>query len=170
MASHLPPYEKPPKPSGLTIKTPNIDGFAAEGTRFANCSVQASVCAQSRWQHLATRTLSGHQSLENLAEPREPNLFRSLREKGGYHVACLAPAVTELSLDEYRFSETPKFVPRFASGGCGCGGGGRAKPENKEDIWRRLFYMGLRNPSEAMDYDDAVGQGRAEVAGAAAGR
>ncbi|WQF75678.1 Putative sulfatase, alkaline-phosphatase-like, core domain superfamily [Colletotrichum destructivum] len=183
-----PPYEKPPKPNGLavdkpnfiifmpdqlrydslgcngnkTVKTPNIDGFAAEGTRFTNCFVQASVCAQSRCSMFTGNYphVSGHRSLENLIKPWEPNLFRSLRERGGYHVACLAPrgdtfapAVTELSLDEYGFLETPEFVPRFASGGAG------AEPEDKEDIWRRLFYKGLRNPSEAMDYDDAVVKG-----------
>lgn len=106
--------------------------------------------------------VSGHRSLENLIKPWEPNLFRSLKEKGGYHVACLAPrgdtfapTVTEMSLDEYGFLETPEFVPRFA-------GGGRAEPEDKEDkedIWKRLFYKGLRNPNEALDYDDAVVKG-----------
>jgi hypothetical protein len=101
--------------------------------------------------------VSGHRSLENLIKPWEPNLFRSLKEEGGYHVACLAPrgdtfapTVTELSVDEYGFLETPEFVPKF--------GAGRPAPEgeDKENIWRRLFYKGLRNPNEAMDYDDAV--------------
>ncbi|GKT87853.1 sulfatase [Colletotrichum tofieldiae] len=127
-----------------TVKTPNIDRFAAEGTRFTNCFVQASVCAQSRCSMFTGNYphVSGHRSLENLIKPWEPNLFRSLRERGGYH----------LSLDEYGFLETPEFVPRFA-------GGGKAEPEDKEDIWKRLFYKGLRNPSEAMDYDDAVVRG-----------
>uniref|UniRef100_L2FNA6 Sulfatase n=1 Tax=Colletotrichum fructicola (strain Nara gc5) TaxID=1213859 RepID=L2FNA6_COLFN len=181
-----PPYELPPKPSGLKVdkpnfiifmpdqlrydslgcngnkivKTPRIDSFAAEGTRFTNCFVQASVCTQSRCSMFTGNYphVSGHRSLENLIKPWEPNLFRSLKEKGGYHVACLAPrgdtfapTVTEMSLDEYGFLETPEFVPRFA-------GGGRAEPEDKEDIWKRLFYKGLRNPNEALDYDDAVGE------------
>ncbi|KAJ0352869.1 hypothetical protein COL154_003673 [Colletotrichum chrysophilum] len=182
-----PPYELPPKPSGLKVdkpnfiifmpdqlrydslgcngnkivKTPHIDSFAAEGTRFTNCFVQASVCTQSRCSMFTGNYphVSGHRSLENLIKPWEPNLFRSLKEKGGYHVACLAPrgdtfapTVTEMSLDEYGFLETPEFVPRFA-------GGGRAEPEDKEDIWKRLFYKGLRNPNEALDYDDAVVKG-----------
>ncbi|KAF6845432.1 sulfatase [Colletotrichum musicola] len=143
------------------VKTPNIDKFAAEGTRFTNCFVQASVCTQSRCSMFTGNYphVSGHRSLENLIKPWEPNLFRSLKEKGGYHVACLAPrgdtfapTVTELSLDEYGFLETPEFVPRFA-------GGQKAEPEDKEDIWKRLFYKGLRNPNEAMDYDDAVVRG-----------
>jgi len=99
--------------------------------------------------------VSGHRSLESLIKPWEPNLFRSLKEEGGYHVACLAPrgdtfapAVTELSVDEYGFLETPEFVPKFA--------GGDRSDEEKENIWNRLFYKGLRNASEAMDYDDAV--------------
>ncbi|KAJ3941729.1 uncharacterized protein N0V96_008443 [Colletotrichum fioriniae] len=184
-----PPYEQPAKPSGLTVdrpnfiifmpdqlrydslgcngnkvntvKTPNIDRFAAEGTRFTNCFVQASVCTQSRCSMFTGNYphVTGHRSLENLIKPWEPNLFRSLKEKGGYHVACLAPrgdtfapTVTELSLDEYGFLETPEFVPRFA-------GGGKTEPEDKEDIWKRLFYKGLRNNEEAMDYDDAVVKG-----------
>ena len=99
--------------------------------------------------------VTGHRSLENLIKPWEPNLFRSLKEEGGYHVACLAPrgdtfapTVTELSVDEYGFLETPEFVPKF-------GGGGGDDPD-KENIWKRLFYKGLRNQNAAMDYDDAV--------------
>ncbi|KAJ9154768.1 Arylsulfatase [Pleurostoma richardsiae] len=180
-----PAFRFPPKPSGMkvkkpnfiifmpdqlrydslgccgnkTVKTPNIDALASRGTRFANCFVQASVCAQSRcsiftgnYPHVA-----GHRSLESLIKPWEPNLLRSLREQGGYHVACLAPrgdtfapTVTELSVDEYGFLETPEFVPKF-----GGGGGGKGARE-KEDIWGRLFYRGLRNAGEAADYDDAV--------------
>jgi hypothetical protein len=97
--------------------------------------------------------VSGHRSLEMLIKPWEPNLFRTLKERGGYHVACLsprgdtfAPTVTELSVDEYGFLETPDFIPKLS------GSGGEAK----DDIWSRLFYKGLRNAAEAMDYDDAV--------------
>lgn len=143
------------------VRTPNIDAFAGEATLFTNCFVQASVCAQSRCS-IFTGTyphVSGHRSLENLIKPWEPNLFRSLREEGGYHVACLAPRgdtfapeVTELSLDEYGFLETPAFVPGFAGGGAGDG----LSEDEREDIWRRLFYRGLRSPDRAMDYDDAV--------------
>jgi arylsulfatase A-like enzyme len=143
-------------------KTPNIDAFAARSTLFTNCFAQASVCAQSRCSIFTGNYphVSGHRSLENLIKPWEPNLFRSLREEGGYHVACLAPrgdtfapGVTELSLDEYGFLEAPEFVPRFGGGGGGAAG---AMEEDREDIWRRLFYKGLRNAGEAMDYDDAV--------------
>ncbi|KAG5815046.1 hypothetical protein H9Q74_002966 [Fusarium xylarioides] len=96
--------------------------------------------------------VSGHRSLENLIKPWEPNIFRSLKESG-YHVACLAPrgdtfapTVTELSLSEYGFLETPEFTPKFA-------GGGR---EVDEGIWGRLFYRGLRDADKALDYDEAV--------------
>lgn len=96
--------------------------------------------------------VSGHRSLENLIKPWEPNIFRSLKESG-YHVACLAPrgdtfapTVTELSLSEYGFLETPEFTPKFA-------GGGR---EVDESIWGRLFYRGLRDADKALDYDEAV--------------
>ena len=140
--------------SESAVKTPNIDAFAKRGTRFTNCFVQASVCSQSRCS-MFTGTyphVSGHRSLENLIKPWEPNLFRSLKENG-YHVACLAPrgdtfapTVTELSVTEYGFLETPEFVPKFTGGGA----------EKDESIWGRLFYKGLRNPHEALDYDEAV--------------
>ncbi|OQU97534.1 hypothetical protein CLAIMM_03456 [Cladophialophora immunda] len=139
------------------IKTPNIDAFAKRGTVFTNCFVQASVCSQSRCS-MFTGTYphtSGHRSLTNLIKPWEPNVFRSLKENG-YHVACLAPrgdtfapTVTELSVTEYGFLETPEFIPKFA-------GGGDTSTERDESIWGRLFYKGLRNPHEALDYDDAV--------------
>lgn len=136
------------------IKTPNIDAFAARGSLFTNCFTQASVCSQSRCS-MFTGTyphVSGHRSLENLIKPWEPNIFRSLKESG-YHVACLAPrgdtfapTVTELSVTEYGFLETPEYVPKF-------GGGER---EIDESIWGRLFYRGLRDADKAMDYDEAV--------------
>lgn len=144
------------------IRTPNIDAFAARGARFANCFVQASVCAQSRcsmftglYPHVA-----GHRSLESLIKAHEPNLFRSLKDEGGYHVACLAPrgdtfapGVTELSVSEYGFLEGPAgWTPRLL--------GGDGEPEEEDDgegIWGRLFYKGLRgNAGEEADYDDAV--------------
>ncbi|KAL6247380.1 hypothetical protein RBB50_005726 [Rhinocladiella similis] len=136
------------------IKTPNIDAFSQRGTLFTNCFVQASVCSQSRCS-MFTGTyphVSGHRSLENLIKPWEPNMFRSLKENG-YHVACLsprgdtfAPTVTELSVDEYGFLETPEFVPKFAG----------TPAEKDESVWGRLFYRGIRSPSEVLDYDEAV--------------
>jgi hypothetical protein len=93
--------------------------------------------------------VSGHRDLENLIKPWEPNIFRSMKENG-YHVACLAPrgdtsasAVTELSVTEYGFLETPEFMPKVA--------GGSNKDIDNDDIWGRLFYKGLRNASEALD-------------------
>lgn len=182
-----PPLRYPPTPSGMTIakpnfiifmpdqlrydslgcttspngivKTPHIDAFAREGTLFTNCFVQASVCAQSRCSIFTGNYphVSGHRSLQSLIKPWEPNLFRSLRQEGGYHVACLAPRgdtfapeVTELSVDEYGFLETPEFGPQFGKGGPDL------SDEEKNDIWRRLFYKGLRGSEQAMDYDDAV--------------
>ncbi|KAE8360746.1 alkaline-phosphatase-like protein [Aspergillus caelatus] len=143
-------------PKTTFLKTPNISSFASRGTIFTNCFTQASVCSQSRCS-MFTGTyphVSGHRSLENLIKPWEPNLFRSLKENG-YHVACLAPrgdtfapTVTELSVDEYGFLETPEFVPRFS--------GDKANDSKDESIWGRLFYKGLRNAAEASDYDDAV--------------
>jgi arylsulfatase A-like enzyme len=137
------------------VKTPNIDAFRRRSTLFTNCFTQASVCSQSRCS-MFTGTyphVSGHRSLENLIKPWEPNLFRSLKEHG-YHVACLAPrgdtfapTVTELSVTEYGFLETPEYAPKF--------GVGKADPV-ADDLWGRLFYRGLRDADKASDYDDAV--------------
>lgn len=144
-----------PKPS--PIRTPNIDAFRARGTLFTECYVQASVCAQSRCS-MFTGTyphVSGHRSLNNLIKPWEPNVLRSLKESG-YHVACLAPrgdtfapTVTEMSVNEYGFLETPDCLPSFAKGG-------NKAAIDDNDVWGRLFYKGLRTPEQASDYDDAV--------------
>lgn len=139
------------------IRTPNIDAFRRRGTLFMNCYTQASVCSQSRCSMFTGNYphVSGHRSLENLIKPWEHNIFRSLKENG-YHVACLAPrgdtfapTVTELSVNEYGFLETPEYMPKFA-------GDKNRKDLDKDNIWGRLFYKGLRNPTEAVDYDEAV--------------
>lgn len=138
------------------MRTPNIDAFAKRGTLFTNCFTQASVCSQSRCS-MFTGTyphVSGHRSMDNLIKPWEPNLFRSLKENG-YHVACLgprgdtfAPTVTELSVDEYGFLETPEYLPRIFGG---------TKPVERDDsIWGRLFYRGRRDTADVIDYDEAV--------------
>lgn len=81
-------------------------------------------------------------------------MFRSLKENG-YHVACLAPrgdtfapTVTELSVNEYGFLETPEFMPKFK--------GNDEKEELVDDVMGRLFYKGVRNAQDALDYDEAV--------------
>lgn len=138
------------------VNTPNIDAFASKSTKFTNCYLQATVCAQSRCSLYTGQYphVSGHRSLENLIKPWEPNMFRSLKEDG-YHVACLAPrgdtfapTVTELSLTEYGFLETPELMPKF--------GAGNSTQECPEDIWSRLFYRGLRGPEKSVDYDEAA--------------
>ncbi|KAK3307773.1 alkaline-phosphatase-like protein [Chaetomium strumarium] len=144
----------PSKPGFADIKTPHLDAFAARGSLFTNCFTQASVCSQSRCS-MFTGTyphVSGHRSLDNLIKPWEPNVLRSLKESG-YHVACLAPrgdtfapGVTELSVTEYGFLETPEFMPAF----------GKGNQEKDESIWGRLFYRGLRGADRAVDYDEAL--------------
>ncbi|KAL2839947.1 alkaline-phosphatase-like protein [Aspergillus pseudoustus] len=138
------------------INTPNIDAFRQRSTLFTNCFTQASVCSQSRCSMFTGcyPHVSGHRSLENLIKPWEPNIFRSLKENG-YHIACLAPrgdtfapTVTELSVTEYGFLETPEFTPKFT--------GGHNEPVDKDGVWNRLFYKGLRNANQARDYDEAV--------------
>lgn len=53
-------------------------------------------------------------------------------------------------MTEYGFLETPEYMPKFAGGGKG------GQDVDQDSIWSRLFYKGLRNPSEAVDYDEAV--------------
>ncbi|CAH0043825.1 unnamed protein product [Clonostachys solani] len=139
------------------VKTPNIDAFRRRSTLFTNCFTQASTCSQSRCSMFTGcyPHVSGHRSMNNLIKPWEGNLFRSMKEDG-YHVACLAPrgdtfapTVTELSLNEYGFLETPDYMPGFA-------GKFGSPTEPKEDIWSRLFYRGLRDVNKILDYDEAA--------------
>ncbi|KAK8078632.1 hypothetical protein PG996_004802 [Apiospora saccharicola] len=180
-----PPHKLAPKPLPLAVdspnggKRPNLVIFMPDQLRFdslgctspAGHPVQTPTSTPSPGAAPSSPTasprprmftgvyphVSGHRSLHNLIKPWEPNLFRSLKESG-YQVACLAPrgdtfapTVTELSLDEYGFLETPEFVPKF-----GKRNPGDPPPEKDESIWGRLFYRGLRNVHQAMDYDDAV--------------
>ena len=93
--------------------------------------------------------VAGHRTLQNLLKPWEPNMFRSLRQ-GGYHVASIAPRgdlfamnATEVSFDENDFL-VEQTLPAFQKG---------SWKKDKDDIWNRLFYLGLRNESQAIDYD-----------------
>ncbi len=66
------------------VKTPNIDKLASEGTRFAQCHVQNTVCEPSRCSFLTGWPVHvrGHRSLYYGLHPDEPNLFRYLKEAG----------------------------------------------------------------------------------------
>lgn len=65
-------------------RTPNYDKLAAQGTRFANCHVQFSVCGASRCSLLTgwPASVRGHRSLYYFLRPEEPNMFRYLRDAG----------------------------------------------------------------------------------------
>src|SRR6266700_3332430 len=69
------------------VKTPNIDRLASEGTRFAQCHVQNTVCESSRCSFATGWPVHvrSHRSLYYGLHPDEPNLFRYLIE-GGYDV------------------------------------------------------------------------------------
>jgi len=66
------------------VKTPNIDRLAAQGTRFAQCHVQNTVCEASRCSFVTGWPVHvrGHRSLYYGLHPDEPNLFRYLKEAG----------------------------------------------------------------------------------------
>ncbi|KAL6232587.1 alkaline-phosphatase-like protein [Aspergillus navahoensis] len=77
------------------IKTPSIDSFRHRATLFTNCFAQASVCSQSRCSMFTGcyPHVSGHRLLGNLIKPGD----------------TFAPTVTELSVTEYDFLETPSL-------------------------------------------------------------
>ncbi|MBB3956124.1 sulfatase-like hydrolase/transferase [Novosphingobium sediminicola] len=89
-------------------KTPNLDAFARQGTRFADCHVQHPVCGASRCSLLTGLPVSntGHRSLYYFLRRDEPNLFRYLKD-GGYDTFwlgkndALAPESFPLSLTEW---------------------------------------------------------------------
>lgn len=64
--------------------TPNIDAFAAQGTRFAQCHVQHSVCTPSRCSMMTGwyPHVRGHRTLWHLLRPQEPNLLKYLKQAG----------------------------------------------------------------------------------------
>jgi arylsulfatase A-like enzyme len=66
------------------VKTPNIDRLAAQGTRFAQCHVQNTVCEPSRCSFVTGWPVHvrGHRSLYYGLHPDEPNLFRYLKQAG----------------------------------------------------------------------------------------
>jgi choline-sulfatase len=65
-------------------RTPNFDGLAQTGTRFANCHVQFPVCGASRCSLLTgwPTSVRGHRSLFYFLRRDEPNMFRYLRQAG----------------------------------------------------------------------------------------
>ena len=82
-------------------------------------------------------------------KPWEPKVFRSLRE-GGYHVASLSPRgdlfaenATELSFHENGFLNQ-QTSPKFSYA---------ARNKDQDDVMNRLFYLGKRNKTQAVDYD-----------------
>lgn len=66
------------------VRTPNLDRLAAEGTRFAQCHVQNTVCGPSRCSLMTGWPVHvrGHRSLYYFLKPDEPNLFRYLKQNG----------------------------------------------------------------------------------------
>lgn len=154
------------------------------GTRFTNCFAQASVCSQSRCSIFTGQYphVSGHRSLNNLLKPWEPNLFRSLKDFGGYHIAYLgergdlfAVNATEGSVNEYGtlenatlpgFAEGPRHLMMEAMDSQNFTAENPptvSNPDRDENsIWNRLYYGGLRNATEALDYDERMIRGALE--------
>jgi arylsulfatase A-like enzyme len=66
------------------VQTPNMDAFAAQGTRFEQCHVQNPVCTPSRCSFMTGwyPHVRGHRTLWHLLRPDEPNLLRYLKQAG----------------------------------------------------------------------------------------
>ncbi|KAF2247976.1 alkaline phosphatase-like protein [Trematosphaeria pertusa] len=166
------------------IRTPNLDRFAQMGTRFTNTFSQASVCSQSRCSIFTGQYphVSGHRSLNNLLKPDEPNLLRTLKEHGGYHIGYLGPRgdlfaanATEHSVDEYGylenatlpdFASAPDFSAYVSARSDAPSSFNASNPPTVADpdpdpdsIWNRVFYGGLRNATAALDYDERMIRG-----------
>src|SRR5260370_6374922 len=113
------------------VRTPHLDRLAAEGTRFAQCHVQNTVCGPSRCSLMTGWPVHvrGHRSLYYFLQPDEPNLFRYLKQNG-YDVYwygkndLLAPASFSGSVTEWgprpargkpQGNPSPKADPPFYS-------------------------------------------------------
>lgn len=92
--------------------TPTMDRFAAEGTRFAQCHVQHTVCSPSRCSFMTGwyPHVRGHRTLWHLLRPDEPNLLKYLKQ-AGYHVYwggkndLLAPESFAESVTDFRLGD-----------------------------------------------------------------
>lgn len=82
-----------------SLETPNIDGLAARGVRFANCYVQSTVCGPSRMSAYTGRYMRSHGSTQNGVPLRvgEPTLGDHLRE---IDVRCALIGKTHMVADE----------------------------------------------------------------------
>lgn len=122
-----------------TIRTPNIDRFAAESTRFAHC-VCHPLCAVSRVSMFTgwPSHVRGHRSFQHLLTPDEPNMFRYLKE-AGYDVYWFGKNDV-LSFD--RFGESVTEWAFFAPG---------AEWDAKDNPWpfeHPLYYSFLFQPGK----------------------
>ena len=120
-----------------TIKTPNIDRFAAESVRFKHC-VCHPLCAVSRVSMFTgwPAHVKGHRSFQHLLEPDDPNLFRYLKE-AGYDVFWFGKNDV-LSVE--RFGESVTEWAFFAPG---------AEWDAKDNPWKMgdpLYYSFLFQP------------------------
>ena len=69
---------------GLTKVSPNLDKFAAEGTRFEQAHTAHTVCTQSRVSFMTgwPTHVRGHRSLWSLMHKWEPQLLQRLKGAG----------------------------------------------------------------------------------------
>ena len=135
--------------------TPNIDALASRGVRFSNAFGQHSACSQSRismmtgwYPHVA-----GHRTLDNLLQPWEPNVLRTLKASG-YHVAwagvrgdTFADGVTAESTDWFGYTVAPDL---------GAVGAAHAEVFPEGHRLRNAFLVGKLEGSDLVDFDEAA--------------
>ncbi|KAI7255649.1 hypothetical protein KC343_g1471 [Hortaea werneckii] len=133
------PYYVPAKPNGLEVEKPNMILFMPDQLRYD--AVVAFGNEVAKTPNIDAFAKEGTRAISTC----------------GYHVAYLAPRGdfyaengTELGVNEYGFL-TDQTLPDFPRGGFDI--------KDKNSLWNRLFYLGERNASMAVDSDEVLTRG-----------
>lgn len=132
------------------VQTPNIDAFAATGTRFTNAFGQHPFCSPSRVSFLTGwyPHVHGHRTLYSLIKPWQPDVFGVLKQ-AGYHVAHVgmrgdtwAPGRTKESTSRFGWHVAPERL-------------WNPSPYGPDHRLGRAFYHGRRDEA-FVDFDEAA--------------
>lgn len=136
----------PASGSPPTVRTPNLDALAAQGTRFDQCHAQHTVCSPSRASFMTGwyPHVRGHRTLWHLLRPDEPNLLKYL-SGAGYDVRMYGK--NDL-LAQASFAESVEEASNLPARG---GGHGNPWPEDDPRFHSFLFGSG-GDPQAHHDY------------------